>query len=44
MSTLMVVSGALGPWLLTVVPVALGWVVLALVAMVVGAAWTLVLG
>jgi general nucleoside transport system permease protein len=32
----------LGPWLLTVVPVVAGWVVLAAVAMVVGAAWTLV--
>jgi general nucleoside transport system permease protein len=32
----------LGPWVMTVVPVVLGWIVLAVVAMAVGAAWTLV--
>jgi simple sugar transport system permease protein len=32
----------LGPWLMTLVPVVLGWVLLSLVAMAIGAAWTII--
>lgn len=32
----------LGPWIVTLFPVALSWLVLALVAMVVGGAWTII--
>ncbi|HKZ92255.1 MAG TPA: ABC transporter permease [Candidatus Limnocylindrales bacterium] len=32
----------LGPWLMTQVPVIVGWIVLSLVAMAIGAAWTII--